>query len=283
MVQIVEPTTLTDACDAMRASDGEAKFLGGGSALVLLMQMGLLAPRQLVSLRRITDVPHWNDIQFDQGAVRIGGGVAMERISRSPLVRHHARGVAEAAAVVGNIRIRNVATLGGLMAEADYASDPPAALVSTDASVSLSNGRRVRELSVSEFIEDFFTTALEEDEVVIAINIPVDRDTRRSMYRKFCARSAEDRPCVGTAVSVTLEDGVVADLRIVIGAVAGTPQSFPSIIEPHLGAELTPRAAAEIAESYAEAIDPIEDVRGTSWYRRQVIYAEIIRALAHTN
>ena len=186
MLAIVEAATLVEAADAMRDADGYAKYMGGGTALVLLLKMGLLAPTALISLRRIDDVPGWSEISMQGDRLHIGGGVSLDRVARSQVVREHAPGMAHATGVVGNVRIRNAATMGGLLAEADYASDPPAVLVSVDATVLISDGRQTREVPMAEFVEDFFTTGLGDDEIVTGVTIPVTASSRSSLYRKFC-------------------------------------------------------------------------------------------------
>lgn len=278
-MDFIEPLTLVEAADAMRERGDSARYLGGGTALVLLLKMGLVAPETLISLRRVSDVPGWRDITLDSGYLRIGGGVTLDRVARSPVVRKVAPGLARAAAVVGNLRIRNAATMGGLMAEADYASDPPSALVSLNATVSVSEGRQARDVPAAAFIQDFYTTALVDEEVVTGVAMPVTASNCASVYRKFCARSAEDRPCVGTAVACEMIDGAIAHLKVVVGAVAGKPQWLGELTNGYRGRTLTKAVAAEIGQAYAEAIDPIHDARGTAWYRRQVIRAEVTRAV----
>jgi carbon-monoxide dehydrogenase medium subunit len=279
VVRYLEPTSLREAVELVRAADGEAKYLSGGTALVLLLQMRMLAPDLVVSLRALRDVPGWTEVERHEDALIIGGGVTLSEIAASQEVRRFAAGLADAASVVGNVRIRNVATLGGLLAEADYASDPPAALVAMGAEVILSDGHGQRRMPVHEFVTDFFTTELEEGEVVTGIRIPFAGLPDRSTYLKFSSRSAEDRPCVGVAASGTFRDGVPTRLRVVVGAVSGRPQWFGDVTERFVGGRLEDMEIAEIAEEYAQRIDPIDDIRGTQWYRREVTRAQVVRGL----
>lgn len=279
MSTIAEPRLLREATELVVAADGDAKFLGGGTALVLLLRFGMINPETLVSLRGLTDVPGWNEIAQSDGALRIGGGVTLSRVAADAQVRELFPGLAHSAAVVGNTRIRNVATVGGLMAEADYASDPPAALVSLDASVQMSDGQTVRDIPAADFITDFYTTELGEGEVVTGVSIPVPKTPVHSVYLKFCSRSAEDRPCVGVAAAARLDDGEIASIRVAIGAVGGYPQLFPEHLEPMMGGRLEDSVIRRVAEGYAESVDPITDIRGSAWYRREVVHAQVGRAL----
>jgi carbon-monoxide dehydrogenase medium subunit len=277
MTEYMPHTRIADAVSALRRSDGTAKLVAGGTAVVLLMQMRLIAPDTLIGLRTLTDVPGWTAIRLADGYLEIGGGVTLSQIAESPEVREHAPSLASAAGVVGNVRIRNVATLGGNLAEADYASDPPAVLVSLGAVARISDGRDSRELPVDDLLVDFYETAL-ADEVITHVLVPVV-PTARSVYLKYTSRSVEDRPCVGVAASGRFEGEVVESVRVVVGAVAGTPQHWPEVTSRLLGTRIDSAAASAVADEYAERVNPIEDVRGTSWYRREMVRVHVRRAL----
>lgn len=279
MVTIVEPSSIAEAVGIMRASDGEAKYLSGGTALVLLVKMKMLSPQKLVSLRAIRDLSGWNGTAITDGALTIGAGVTLAEIAENSAIVDKLPSLVHAASVVGNTRIRNAATIGGMLAEADYASDPPATLISLDASVTISDGTHERIMPVHDFITDFFTTELAPEEIVTGISIPLLTANTRSTYLKFSSRSAEDRPCVGVAASATFQGKDLAGLRIVIGAVSGRPQWFPDITEPYCGGVLSDEVIDNIADGYAQTVDPIDDIRGTQWYRRQVVRAQVTRAL----
>lgn len=279
VVTMVEPDSIVEAVEIMRASDGQAKYLSGGTALVLLVKMRMLAPETLVSLRGIRDLGGWGQIGVTDSAVTIGGGVTLAQIAEHPVIGRDLPSLAHAASVVGNIRIRNAATIGGMLAEADYASDPPATLSSLGGSVVISAGVRERTMLVQDFITDFFTTALGPEEIVTGISIPRPAPGTRSVYLKFSSRSAEDRPCVGVAACGRFEGQDLAGLRVVVGAVAGRPQWFPEITAPYCGRRLTDVDIQTIAEAHADSIDPIADIRGSEWYRREVVLGQVSRAL----
>jgi aerobic carbon-monoxide dehydrogenase medium subunit len=150
-----------------------------------------------------------------------------------------------------------------VLADADHASDPPAMLVALGARVVARSVRGERVLPVEELLVSYYQTSLEEDELLLEVVVP--GGAHRATYRKFRSRSHEDRPCVG--VAACRRGG---DLRVVVGAVAERPQWFP---------ELCRGDPAEIGRAYAEAIDPISDVSGSSDYRRRVIAVEVRRAL----
>lgn len=278
MVTFVPCETVADAVGAVRNGDGRAKFVAGGTALVLLLQMRLVRLDTLVGVRAIRDVPGWREIIRRGDSLWIGGGVSLAEIAGSASVRRSAPSLAHAASVVGNVRVRNMATLAGNIAEADYASDPPAVLVSLDASLAVHDGVRQRVVPADDVFTDFYTTSLEDGDLVTGVTVPVV-DQSISAYRKFASRSVEDRPCVGVAVSARFEDGVVRALEVVLGAVSATPQRWPEITEQAWGGPLAGPVVTTIADGYADAVDPISDVRGSAWYRREMVRVNVRRAL----
>jgi carbon-monoxide dehydrogenase medium subunit len=197
-------------------------------------------------------------------------------VERSPVVKEGWPSLAFTFSVVASPRVRNQATVGGVVADADYASDPPSMLAALEARVVARSVRGEREIPMDVFVLDHYETALEEDELVTELRIP--RSEGRSVYRKFSSRSSEDRPCV--SVAAAQEDG---GLRVVVGAVAGRPQYFPEICDLARGERLSGEVATEIGRRYAEEIEPLSDSRGSARYRRRVIAVEVRRALEDLN
>ena len=201
------------------------------------------------------------------------------RVAGNDTVRQHLPALAEACAVVGNVRIRNQATLGGNLAEADYASDPPAVLAVLDASVSVTGPQGSREIPVRDLLLAFYTTALEPDELITDITVPLPSSTARMTYLKYKSRSSEDRPCVGVAALAAFDGESCTDLRIAVGAACETPQRLPEVEGSARGGPLSDTVIGEVAAAYADAIDTLEDLRGSAWYRKEMIRVHVRRAL----
>jgi aerobic carbon-monoxide dehydrogenase medium subunit len=132
-----------------------------------------------------------------------------------------------------------------------------------------------RTLPVSEFITGFYSNALEAGEILKAIILPRPRRNHHAVYLKYISRSSEDRPCVGIAVAAQRRDSRLKRLRVVVGAVASTPQLFPDIIATLENGDLTDAQITECAEAYASRITPMEDQRGSGWYRRRMVVVHI--------
>jgi carbon-monoxide dehydrogenase medium subunit len=252
------PASLEEAL-SLRAEHGDATVLAGGTFVGILMNQGFLAPTALLSLGGVAEL---DEIAVEDGELRLGAMVRHRTVERSDVVRDGWPVLARAFSLVASPRVRNQATVGGVLADADYASDPPSMLAALDARAVLRGPNGDRSISVGELILGHYRTCIEPDELLVEVRVPPQPE--RATYRKFRSRSAEDRPCV--AVAAARGDRQ----RVVVGAVAGTPQDFP---------ELCNGEPAEVAAGYAERISPMSDARGSADYRKRVIAAEVRRAV----
>ena len=265
----LQPRSLDEVLE-LRAEHGDgATIVAGGSFLGIVMNQGLFAPAMLVALRGVPDLDR---VQAAEGTLDLGAMVTHRAVERTQAVREGWPSLAYAFSVVASPRVRNQATVGGVVADADYASDPPAVFAALGARVVARSKKGEREIPAEEFVLGHYETALEEDEIVTGVRLP--RRGGRSVYRKFRSRSSEDRPCV--SVAAVRENG---GLRVVVGAVAERPQYFPEICDLARDERLAGELAAEIGRRYAEEIEPLSDSRGSARYRRRVIAVEVRRAL----
>ncbi len=268
-----EPHSLDEAL-ALRAEHGdEATIVAGGSFLGIVMNQKLFSPTMLVALR---SVPKLDRIEADGETLSLGAMATHRAVERSEAVKAGWPSLAFAFSVVASPRVRNQATVGGVVADADYASDPPSMLAALGAKVVAKSIRGEREIPMDEFILGHYATALEGDELVTELRI--SRNSGRSVYRKFRSRSSEDRPCVSVAAAKNC-----GELRVVIGAVADRPQYFPEVCALANGERVTDELATEIGRRYAERIEPLSDSRGSARYRKRVIAVEVRRALEELN
>lgn len=275
MIQFVEPESLEEACAILVEEEWGAKVISGGTALVLMMRQGLVAPSKLVSLGRIEGL---GGIRTDGDRMTIGSRVTHREVAESPEVTRWAPSLTEACSRVGNPRIRNVGTIGGNLAEADYAADPPTVLVSLDAVCHITGPSGRRELPVSELATGFYSTDLVAGEVITAVSLGLG-EGRATAYERFVSRSSEDRPCVGVAATAVYEGPTLANLNVVVGAAAAVPTRFDDVAEMAIGTDLDENVRRDIAARVSEGIEPIEDGRGSSWYRRKVTAALVNRVL----
>ena len=277
-IKLLQPAKLDEAVALLAAENEEAKIIAGGTALVIMLRNRLIAPATLISLGRLHEL---RTIRHEPGTgLKIGALVTVREAELSPVVREKNPMLAQALGKVGNVRVRNAATVGGNLSEADYASDPPCVLVALRARVKARSARGEREIPLTSLFKNFYETALASDEILTELIVPDMAPRSRAAYLKFISRSSEDRPCVGMAAVLESEpDGTCKDLRLVVGAVAETPQEIAAAEALARGKRLNDALVAEIADAYAASIEPLSDLRGSDWYRKQIISVLARRAL----
>jgi carbon-monoxide dehydrogenase medium subunit len=259
------PGSVAEAVE-LKAAHPDATVVAGGTFLGILTRQGLLDSDDWISLQAIPELR-----EVDAGAeLTQGAMVTHRRIELDPAVAGGWPGVQRAFAVVASPRVRNVATIGGVLADADYASDPPAMLVALGAEVEARSVRGTRRIPVADLILGHYETSLAGDELLTRVMVPGGR--RRVTYRKLRTRSREERPCV--AVAAALHEGVVS---VVVGAVAERPQVFRDLCAAWEPGD--PGSARAVAAGYAERIEPIGDSRGSAAYRTRMVAVEVRRAL----
>ena len=305
------PTSLEEALQLRAKYGDEATVVAGGTFVGILINQRFLAPTTLLSLRR---VPGLNLVEANgedrDGAqsLRLGAMTTHRAVERSAVVRRGWPALAHAFSLVASPRVRNQATVGGVLADADYASDPPAMLTALGAKAVAWSLQGQRPIPIDELITGYYQTSLRPDELLVEVRVP--SGIERATYRKFRSRSTEDRPCVAVAAALVRDQGShegdghgevqgihgepkgthreplrahashALRLRVVVGAVADRPQYFPDICAlAGTATSLDGELATEIAQRYAAAIDPISDSRGSADYRRRVIAVEVRRAL----
>ena len=277
-IRLSQPNSLDEALGLLAKEGDQIKIIAGGTALVIMLKNRLISPSALLSLGRLDDLRY---VRHEPGTgLRIGGLVTIRDAENSPVVRDKHPTLALTFGKVGNVRVRNAATVGGNLSEADYASDPPCLLVALRARARARSARGEREIPLTELFKGFYETTLASDEILTELIVPDLAPGSRSVYIKYVSRSSEDRPCVGMAAVLTLAPGgTCTDLRLVAGAVSEIPQEFANAGAMARGKHLTDSLITEIAESFASVVDPLSDLRGSAWYRKQIIRVMARRAM----
>lgn len=276
-IKFLEPTDFSEAISLLDQYADEAKIIAGGTSVVLMLQQKLIAPSVLISLGR---VPGHDYIRMEQDGLHIGALTKIRDIERAEIVQKFSPALAHTFHVVANVRVRNQATIGGNLSAADYAADPPAMLTALAARVQVQGPQGMREIPLSEFFLGFYTTALEPSEILTEVIIPSLPASARASYHKYTSISAEGRPCVAVGAMADFDaTGTCSDLRVAVGAATETPQRVKDAEEIARGQVLTDEMIASIADEYARTLDPLTDVRGSAWYRKEMIRVFIKRAL----
>ena len=276
-IKFLEPTDISEAALLLDQHADDAKIIAGGTSVVLMLQQKLIAPSILISLGRVSN---YDFIRHDKDGLHIGALTKLRDIERSDVVKKFCPALAHTFSVVGNVRVRNQATIGGNLSAADYAADPPAMLTALEARVQVHGPEKKREIPLSEFFLGFYTTALEPNEILTEVIVPALPSSARAAYHKYTSISAEGRPCVAVGAVADFDpNGKCLDLRIAVGAAIETPQRVREAEAMANGSTLTDELVAGIAEEYARTLDPLTDVRGSAWYRKEMIRVFVKRAL----
>ena len=271
------PDRLDDALERLDRADGEAILLGGGTATLLLMKQDLMAPDVVIDLGHI---PELGGIAVgpDRG-LRLGATCRLAELEDSRIVKTAYPVVARTAHGVGNVRVRNVATLGGNLVHADPAQDLPPVLMALGATVTLASRRGTRRLPLDTFYAGYMETAVARDEVLTEVTLPPPPAGLRSTYIKFTPRSQDDYGTVNVACALVVEDGVCRSAALVLGGAGATPLRIRSAEVCLRGRPLTDERIAEASAFAAQEIDPWDDLRGSAAYKRAMARVWTARAL----
>jgi aerobic carbon-monoxide dehydrogenase medium subunit len=277
--EFYQPATLQEASALLREKGPGGRFLAGGTDLVIAMKEKGLLPNYIVDLKRL---PALSGIrQNPDGSISLGALTTMYEIETSPLIKKKFHFLAQSAAEVGSIQIRNRATIGGNMCNATPSADTAPALIALGASAKISGGAGERSISLEEFFKAPGQTVLSADEILTEIIIPRTPAGLVGEYIKFSPREMMDLAYVGVAVAYDFEPQkrTCAGVRIVLGAVAPTPIRAKRAEATVEGQALSESLAEKAGNIAAEEAKPISDVRSTADYRRAMVAAMTKRAL----
>lgn len=277
-VALARPASVEETLSILAEHGEDARVLAGGTAVVLLLRQGLISPAVLVSLDRLEDLR--TIAEGGRSGLRLGALTSLRQAETSSLVRARHPTLTDTLAKVANVRIRHQATVGGNLAEADYASDPPCVLWALRARARVRSVRGERELPLAELLSGYYRTSLAPDELLTEVVVPDAPPRSGSCYQRLVTGSSEDRPCVGVAAVVrTDRDGRCDELRVVTSAVGPVPVELEDTEGMAVGQPRSDELVAEVATAYGRRIEPLSDVRGSSWYRKQAIEVLVRRAV----
>ena len=261
------PDTLEEAAALLAQHDGNAKLIAGGTALTTLLKQSLVQPEHLVSLHRVKG---HDAIEHSGGALHIGALATQRSVERSETVKQHAPLLAEAYRRVATVRVRNVATVGGGIAHADPAMDPPPSLLILGASVKLLSPKGERTVALADLYTDYYETTMEPDEIVTELEVPDQPAGSSWTYIKYLPRTADDYATVSVAAIGVLDGGKVADVRVGLGALGPTASRATALEDAVRGTTPTHDSLHEASQSVLEIVDPIDDPRGSAGYKRDM-------------
>jgi carbon-monoxide dehydrogenase medium subunit len=269
------PDSLEEALQLLAEHGDEAKVLAGGQSLIPVMKLRLAAPAHLIDISRLG----MDSIAEADGHLAIGALARHRDLERSGLLKARYPVMAAAAPQISDPIVRNLGTIGGSLCHADPAGDWGSVMLALQASVVLRSGRGERELPISEFLQDTFTTALEPDEILTEVRVPQPAGSSGGTYLKM-ERKVGDFATVAAALHLSLSDGTIERAGIGLTAVASKNLQATDAEASLAGAEPTEAAFAEAGRLAAEASSPVTDVRGSAEYKRHIVDVYVRRGLA---
>jgi carbon-monoxide dehydrogenase medium subunit len=273
----LEPETLDEALALLADDPEDTLVMAGGTSLVILMKQDLVRPARVLGLRRIAQLRaiHATDESLGLGALATHAALA-----RSDSVRAHAAALAATFAAVATVRIREQATLGGNLAHADPAQDPPVTLLALDGVVVARSRARERRIPLDALFVDVFETSLEPDEILLRVELAPLPAGARATYRKFLPSTRDDYATVAVAAVVATDaTGACTHARIALGGAGPVPLRANEAERSLMGRRLDDAAIREAAALAAAATDPIADLRGSAAYKRAMARVWTERAL----
>lgn len=274
--EYIRPASIAEAVGVLSERGDDAFVIGGGSAAVVMLHLGVVRPEVVVDLGRIEEMRGLRR----NGGLHIGGLASIRSLELDDGVRTAYPLIAEAASQVANVRVRNVATVGGAVAYGEPQTDTPTALTASGASVRIAGVSGERSVPISEFYVGPYETVLEQGEIVTGIDVPEPPPHTGGSHIKFTVGSPENKPVANASALVTLDpsSGACVAARVVMGA-AGPVPVVTNAAGALVGGELSPERIAEVAAAAAAEADPIEDLRGPEWYKRRILRILVERAL----
>jgi aerobic carbon-monoxide dehydrogenase medium subunit len=275
--ELAEPASLKEAIALIDPDDPEVRPIAGGTALMLMMKAGVFRPRRLVSLRklgsgfsRIAAAP--------SGELTIGALAPLAALEHSPEVALHAPVIMRAMKRLSNVRVRNVATVGGALAHGDPHMDLPPVLIALGATITVAGPAGERSMKVEDLLTGYYETALAKNELITALRVPA-QGAARSVYFKVTAGSADDWPALGVAVALATEGSRVTSARLVVSAATSKAMRLTSAEQALTGATADNKTLNKVAEAAAAEADIIADLRGSASYKRELLRVYTARAV----
>ena len=272
--ELAEPASLKEAVGLLDADDPTVRPLGGGTALMLMMKSGLFAPRTLVSLQRVEDDCRRISAS-DDGELTVGALSPLRALEQSPDVPAVVRKTMK---TLSNVRVRNVATIGGSLAHGDPHMDLPPVMIALGASVTVMGPNGERVVALEDLYEGYYETSLAANELIVSLSVPL-QNSIRAAYQKVTTRAADDWPALGVAVALTGEGDAIGNATVVVSAATEKPIRLAGAESALSGANLSDDVLRRAGDAAADEAELITDPQGSAAYKRELLRVTVGRAV----
>jgi carbon-monoxide dehydrogenase medium subunit len=263
-------STKKEAFILMDKYQDDYKIICGGQSLLILMRQGLVAPENLIDIKRLKEMSY---IHYDpKNGLTIGATTTHREIEKSPLIRKYFSVLEEAEKNIASIQTRNWGTIGGNLAHGDPAGDPAPILIAANATVKMASVEKERSLPLEDFTCDIFETVLEEGELLTEIQVPVFPKKTSLAYEKFSIiKNQQGIVSVAAWITMAENNTECKDARIVLGAAASIPFRAKEAEQMLIGEKIDNKLLSRVGKKASEECDPVGDIYATETYRRLLV------------
>jgi carbon-monoxide dehydrogenase medium subunit len=274
--ELAEPTSLAAATKLLDPDDETIRPIAGGTALMLMMKAGVFRPTKLVSLRKIER--EYSTITVDGGGLTIGAMATLSDLEHSADVSRHAPLITQTLLTLSNVRVRNVATVGGALAHGDPHMDLPPVLMALGASLTVVGPGGRRNLAAEDLFSGYYETVLAKNELIASVQVPAQKG-KQAAYMKVTTGSADDWPALGVAVVIDRQGDVLRSARIVASAATEKATRLKSAEAVFNGNRLDDKLLQRAADAAVDEAEFVSDVRGSIPYKRELMRVYLRRAI----
>lgn len=270
------PQTLEEALSLLDEYGDEAKILSGGHSLIPMMKLRLAQPEHIVDINALTELEY---IREEDGVIHIGGLTREVALEDSDLITSNLPLVAEVLPLIADPQVRNLATIGGNLAHGDPGNDHPAVMLALGATIVVQGPDGKRSIHINDFFVDFYMTALEPEEILTEIQIPIPPKGSGGTYKKL-ERKVGDYAVAGIAAQLSVAgDGTCTSAGLALTNVHYIPFKVTDAEELLVGSKLTDADIEKAARIASEQCEPSNDLRGSVEYKRAMVFELTRRAL----
>ena len=266
--ELALPESLDDCLRLLAQRGPETKLLAGGTDLLPQMKNGMVIPKRVIDLSGVARV---KILECDAKGLRIGSAVPARQVEQDTRVRDTYTAVAESAALLGSVQVRNLASVGGNICNAAPSADMAPPLIAMEAQAVIAGPKGERRVPLSDFFTGVRKTVVGPDELLVEIFVPAPGPHSGGCYIRHTPRRELDIAVVGVSSQVTIANGVCAKARIALAAVAPTPVRATAAEAALEGKPLTPELIERAADLAGQAAKPISDQRGSADFRRHLV------------
>ena len=273
---LAEPTSLAAAIKLLNPDDPTIRPIAGGTALMLMMKAGVFNPEKLISLRKIES--KYSSVRASASGLDIGAMTTLGTLERSDEVRKHTPIISRTLRTLSNVRVRNVATVGGALAHGDPHMDLPPVLMALGATMTIIGPKGERKLPVEELFAGYYETVLDKDELIAEVHVP-SQGTKKASYFKVTTGSADDWPALGVAAVIDGDGKAIKSIRLVASAATDKATRLKKAEGVLNGKSIDDKLLKEAGEAAVSESEFIADVRGSVPYKRELMKVYVRRAV----